>query len=610
MKDQPEKIKVETEPPSESIQKALKELIPGAFSADGVLDARVIAELSGLDVAGLKDSQERFGLMWAGKSRAVQALQSPSMASLAPDRENSVNWELTGNVFIEGDNLEILKLLQKSYNDKIKLIYIDPPYNTGKDFVYQDDFSQPLKHYLEVTGQVDSQGLRLVANAETAGRKHSNWLTMMYPRLVLARNLLSEDGVILISISDIEHSNLRLLCDEIFGSYNFVANFVWLNQEGGGGSDSSLVRTKHEYILCYARDVSNLKVNGLEVENQESYSFRDECFESRGPYKLIKLNSFSIQYSKSLDYEITGPNGETILPSENGKRGCWRWSRQKLEWGIENDFVVFKKGSDGDMRVYTKQYLKVDNENNPIERKQPPQAVVKDYSSTMATKELEKILGPGIFDYSKPYQLLSHLVKIFSAPGDIVLDFFAGSGTIGQAVNSLWHSSEKPRRYIAVTLDEETPSESRARAAGYRTISEIARDRLRKAPGNDKGFRSYRLSPSSFIQYDERGKEDLFAHTLRQDVSDDDISIECFLKSGIPLDDHLETLELDRARVDFCAGVAVCLSREISPSLVAQILQLPNLHTAIFLEDGFLSDSVKTDTFFAFKQANVTMKTM
>jgi adenine-specific DNA-methyltransferase len=464
---------------------------------------------------------------------------------------------------------------------------------------------------LEVTGQADSEGNRLVANTETSGRKHSNWLSMMYPRLVLARNLLTEDGIILISISDIEHSNLRLLCDEIFGSYNFVANFVWLNQEGGGGSDSSLVRTKHEYVLCYARDVSKLLVNGLDVENQDSYTFTDEYADERGPHKLIKLNSFSIQYSASLDYQITGPDGEAIVPSENGKRGCWRWSKQKLEWGIQNGFVVFKNGADGQMRVYTKQYLHVDNENIRIERKQPPLAVIKDYSSTMATKELEKILGPGIFDYSKPYQLISHFVKIFSNPGDVILDFFAGSATIGQAVTSLNSALETPRRYIAVTLDEETPEDSRARKSGYLNIPDISRERLRKSSLNGQGFRSFKLSKSSFLGVDSiDAVGDLFAETLSDAASNDEIAAECFLKNGILLDERWETMTLNSENIQVCGGVAVCLSRAISTELSDQILKLQGIHTAIFLEDGFKTDSVKVDTFFSFKQANKTMKTI
>jgi len=214
--ESPERISISTESPSESILNSLRSLIPGAIQ-DGVIDAQKLAELSGLEVAGLKNGVERFGLMWAGKSKAVEALQAASIAALAPDMENSINWDTAENVFIEGDNLEVLKLLQKAYNDQVKLIYIDPPYNTGNDFVYNDDFSEPLKHYLEVTGQVDSEGNRLVANTEVSGRKHSNWLSMMYPRLVLARNILREDGVIFISIDDNEIAELRLLMDEIFG---------------------------------------------------------------------------------------------------------------------------------------------------------------------------------------------------------------------------------------------------------------------------------------------------------------------------------------------------------------------------------------------------------
>jgi adenine-specific DNA-methyltransferase len=255
MTDVPERVPVASSTMSAAVLETLQELIPGAI-VDGVLDAQRIADLAGLEVAAMKNSAERFGMMWAGKGKAVASLQVASMASLSPDLKESIDWDNAENVFVEGDNFEVLKLLQKAYNDQVKLIYIDPPYNTGNDFVYEDDFSDPVKRYLEVTGQVDSAGNRLVANTEVSGRKHSNWLSMMYPRLVLARNLLCDEGSIFVSIDDNEVHNLRQIMDEVFGSENFIAQMIW-NSRGGGQDTKDLV-LQHEYILNLFQDDLNV----------------------------------------------------------------------------------------------------------------------------------------------------------------------------------------------------------------------------------------------------------------------------------------------------------------------------------------------------------------
>ncbi len=324
-----------------------KQLFPEVFS-EGKVDFERLKLILGRNAS---ISNERYVLNWADKSEAFTAIQTPTTKTLYPVPEESVKFNSTENIFIEGENLEVLKILQKSYFGKIKMIYIDPPYNTGNDnFIYPDKFSETKEEYLKKIKEKDEQGYLLKEglfrkNSKENGQFHSNWLNMMYPRLFLAKNLLKDDGGIFISIDDNEVHNLRLLMNEIFGEENFVSKLVWANKEGGGGSDSTYYKIKHEYILCYAKNKENLIIKGAICEEDSSYAFEDEFKEERGRYKLIKLNSFSIQYSSNLDYPITIPNGEVIYPSEYGKKGCWRWSKEKFYWGLKHGFYRIQKKS-------------------------------------------------------------------------------------------------------------------------------------------------------------------------------------------------------------------------------------------------------------------------
>jgi adenine-specific DNA-methyltransferase len=318
--------------------------------------------------------------------------------------------------------------------------------------------------------------------------------------------------VIFVSIDDNEQANLKLLMDEIFGEGNFVAEIIWANKEGGGGSDSTHFKVKHEYISCYARNKYLFSINGEMCIEDSSYNYEDSFVEERGKYKLIKLNSFSIQYSASLDYPITLPNGNTIFPSEDGKKGCWRWSREKYDWGKKEGFIEFKDNQNGKLWVYTKQYFKVDNENKSIIRTLPPDALIEKYSSTMATKQLETLFNcDSIFSYSKPSPLLYELIYSGTQKDSLILDFFAGSATTAHAVMQLNAEDGGNRKFIMVQIDEETNPDSEARKAGYKTIDEIARARIslagkkilaeyesdlaKQSNGWDKdiGFKHYRL---------------------------------------------------------------------------------------------------------------------
>ena len=533
----------------------LAELAPEAI-ADGKIDVEKLKELLNGDA---DESNERFGLFWPGKRRALRAAQQPTTATLKPDVENSKDWDTTKNVFIEGDNLEVLKVLQKHYHGKIKMIYIDPPYNTGKDFVYPDNFKEGLDTYLEWTKQVNEEGQKLSTNSESEGRYHSNWLNMMYPRLKLARNLLTDDGVIFISIGDQEIDNLKKVCNEVFGEDNFLANIVWANREGGGGSDSTTFKSKHEYLLAYARSRANTVIFGDETEEDKTYPFEDEFVQERGRYKLIKLNSFSIQYSKSMDYEIQNDDGSVSVPSEKGRRGIWRWSRAKYDWGVANGFIVKKQRDDGYWTIYTKQYFKVDNNGEPIVRTLPPNALVDKYSSTGATKALTALLGgTKIFDYPKPVPYLKHILKWVTKSDDIVLDFFAGSGTTAHAVVELNGEDGGRRRFIQIQLPEPVAEGSEASKSGFQTIADIARKRIQLAgdlaasqvTGQtvDVGFRAYKLSDTNFSKWQvssDTPANELEKHLfeLRESANDNatpaDLFVELLLKQGYSLTEDI-----------------------------------------------------------------------
>jgi len=336
------------------------------------------------------------------------------------------------NLLIEGDNYHSLAVLNFTHQNKVDVIYIDPPYNTGnKDFIYNDKFVDRDDPF-----------------------RHSKWLSFMEKRLRLGFRLLKNTGVIFISIDDNEQAQLKLLCDEVFGEENFIANLVWENKEGGGSSDSKHFKIKHEYVVVYAKDKNKLTLNREEITDEDAYTYSDEYEKERGRHKLIKLNSASIQYSKSLDYPIIAPDKSEIYPSYGKKKACWRWSKEKFEWGVKNDFIKISKDKKGNWVVYSKQYLNVDNENNPIGRQRAPLGVIPFFSSTMATKQLESIFHKKVFDYSKPYLLIQYLLKLSTGGDSIVLDFMAGSGTTGQAVLELNKEDKGSRKFILCTNNE------------------------------------------------------------------------------------------------------------------------------------------------------------
>ena len=569
----------------------LKALFPEAFKEGGI-DFEVLKQLLGGQV---DEREEKYGLNWHGKRRARQIALTPSTGTLRPCPGESVDWDTTQNLMIEGDNLEVLKLLQKSYAGKVKMIYIDPPYNTGKDFVYPDNFTDNIKNYLELTGQTDGEGRKLSSNTEASGRFHTDWLNMMYPRLKLARNLLREDGVIVSSIEDGEIVNLRKLFDEIFGEENFVVNAVWKKKQGGGNDSINFV-SEHEYLVMYAKNIASLRVNldSEHVLDDALYPFND----SVNDYGLVTLDKSSIQFSQSLVFEIRDTAGNSYLPRiVKGKQSCWRWGRDKVEADFAD--LVFKDG-----KVYTRYY-------------RPAGVVAKSlltdsrFGRTETGKdEVKSLFDAEVFSYPKPNSLIRHFVSLCtnSNTNDVCLDFFAGSGTTGEAVLNQNKLDNGNRSYVLVQFPESLSIESKEQktAADYcdrlgkpRNIAELTKERLRRAAIKigaacarndsataqlsleneaktpkkplDLGFKVFKLDTSNIRAWNPNPDEladTLMAHTehLAAGRSEADVLYEVLLKQGLDLALPVQRQVIAGHTVHSVGAGAllVCLARDVT----------------------------------------------
>ena len=439
----------------------LKQLFPEAFT-EGKVDFEKLQQVLGEYV---EDSNERYNFTWNGKGRALRLSQTPSLGTLRPCKEESKDWDTTQNLYIEGDNLEVLKLLQKSYYGKVKMITIDPPYNTGGDFVYPDDYKDSLENYKKITGQVDGNGNPVSTNTEAGGRYHTDWLNMMYPRLRLARNLLSDDGVIFINIDDNEYKNLKSICDEIFGQQNYIETIVWKNKYGAGAKTVGFISV-HEYILCYSKSPITNITSELSEEEQTKYSKKDEKFATRGGYMTQPLMTNSLGDRPNLMYPITY-NGTIIYPNKQ-----WVWSKERLESEIEKNNVEFNLQSDGSYSVRSKQYL---YDENGVIRRGKPVSIMNGPFTQDGTKEMRLLFdNKTIFDFTKPSKLIKYLISLQindSADKDyLVLDFFSGSATTAHAVMQLNAEDGGNRRFMMVQLPEPTDKNSEAYKAGYMNI--------------------------------------------------------------------------------------------------------------------------------------------
>lgn len=559
----------------------------------------------------VEGKDERYQFVWPDKKKAILLANAPVNATLRPCEEESEDFANTQNLYIEGDNLDVLKCLKETYLGKVKVIYIDPPYNTGNDFVYNDDFAESIEEYLANSGQYDEQGNRLVTNTESNGRFHTDWLNMMYPRLKVARELLSTDGIIFISLNDKEVTNAKKVCDEIYGSNNFIADLIWANKEGGGSSDSKLFRIKNEHILCYARNIDFVEIKGTPISNEERYKGKDDYYKERGPYYLQKLGMGSIQYSPSLDYPIETPDGSTVMPSDNnqGKKACWRWSKEKYIKNKERGFVEIKQDSNGIWTVYTKQYMKCDNDGNYIERTQRPMGIIEDYSSTQAAKLLKSMEIP--FDYSKPVELLKYLIDRIIEKDVSILDFFSGSATTAHAVMQLNAEDGGNRKFIMVQLPEATDEKSEAYKAGYKNICEIGKERIRRAAKKikeetgadiDYGFRVLKLDSTNMedVYYApadvSQQQMELFADNVKPGRTSKDLLFQTMLEHGATLDSKIEETEISGKVIYNVADgyLVACFDTEVSDDVVKAIAQMQPQY-AVLRDSSLADDSTATN---------------
>jgi adenine-specific DNA-methyltransferase len=614
----------------EALEK-LKELIPGVVS-DGELNVKAITDFTGVPAASPADASIAFGIVWPGKDDALQAL-SPTAATLAPDVENSLSFDSAENVFIEGDNLEVLKIIEHAYDDKVRLIYIDPPYNTGNDFVYNDDFSDDKKRYLQITGQMDAEGNKLKSNPDTSGRKHANWLSMMYPRLIKAKNLLTQDGSIFVSIDDNEVHHLRMLMDHVFGPENFLGQFVWA---AGRKNDAKFVSTSHEYMICYARNIATLKETvgkwrtrkeGLDaIYNKASQLGRihgndykassralkewfsslpdgDACkrsnhycwVDSRGVYCA---DNISWPGGGGPKYEVRHPISG--LPVRVPSRG-WIYSQERMAEQIQNDLIHF--GDDEKSVPCMKRYL-ADSEFEV-----PYSVFYKDGRG--ATKRLRDFLGGEYFDYPKDETVIQSIIEFATGKDSVVMDFFGGSGTTGHAVALQNQKDGGRRRYVFVTLDEATAENSVAQKAGIKSVSDIALMRLRKVSrefdtAKEQGLRVFRLSKSAFKPYfaEDGIAYDNADRTLDVDATDHQIVTQIGLLNGVCLDEKWEWLSIAEAKAVLIAGNLIVLAREMSEGILSSLKKL-EFKNAFFIEDSFAGkDALKKMVIYDLTQLN------
>lgn len=552
----------------------------------------------------LTEGEERYQFTWPEKRVANRLANTPTTMTLRPCREESEGFDNTQNLYIEGDNLDVLKVLRETYLGKVKMIYIDPPYNTGNDFVYNDDYNVGAQEEEGRNGLFDEEGNQTFSkyerNTSSNGRFHTDWLNMIYPRLKVARDLLTDDGVIFISIDDNEQKNLRNVCDEVFGEKNFVCSFNW--QKKTGSSDAKHIAIVTEYVLTYSKNISTLSVNSnYEAFDEKRYRYKDEYFEERGPFYYDSLDRGTLGYHESLDYPIR-INGITVFP--NG-RNCalndgwrWKWSKDKVEWGIKNGFIVIQPASNkaSGYGAYYKIYLNVDNENKKINRSSPYKNLIQGILNTNASSESKDLFNSAtLFSNPKPVGLLYLLLKIGSIKEEsIILDFFSGSATTAHAVMQLNAEDGGNRKFIMVQLPELTDEKSEAYKAGYKNICEIGKERIRRAgkkikednkdkEGIDKldiGFRVLKLDSSNMedVYYtpQEFSLQSLFNENVKADRTNEDLLFQVMLDLGIELSAKIETKQIFGKTVHFVDDnyLVACFDREVNETVITEIAKL------------------------------------
>lgn len=614
----------------------LKELFPEVFT-EGKIDFNRLKEALGVEV---DTGRERYGLSWAGKSEAIKNIQTQSYGTLLPVPEESVNFKESGNLMIEGDNLEVLKLLQKSYHGKIKMIYIDPPYNTGNEFIYPDNFKEGLDDYLRYSGQANGEGIRLSTNTETDGRFHSKWLNMMYPRLFLARNLLREDGVIFVSIDDHEVHNLRTLMDEIFGSENFIASVIW-QKVFSPKNTARHFSVDHDFLIVYARDAQSWTPNLLPRTEEMEARYNNPDNDPRGPWTSSDLCARN--YYGEGTYSVTCPSGRVISGPPTGT--YWRVSKEKFNQLDQDNRIYW--GAEGNNMPRLKRFL------SDVKDGLVPQTLWK-YQDVGHTQEAKKELlshvaftnSDSVFDTPKPTRLIERILRISTQPesNDIILDFFAGSGTTAESVLKMNKEDKGNRKFILVQLPEPTNQED------YPTIADITKERIRRVIDKlnneeankldfsegkkpDQGFKVFKLSSSNFKIWDGSGQAvvmadkaeqgELFAENLAEQlrmftnnlVSDReplDMLYEIILKAGYPLTAQIHEGSYKNQKFYSVEGsqLLICLEKEIQRETLQAMMELEPAQI-VCLDVAFQgNDMLKTNTVLEMKSHNIIFHTV
>ncbi|WP_218274039.1 site-specific DNA-methyltransferase [Pseudomonas sp. Irchel 3A7] len=630
----------------------LKSIFPEVFGEGGI-NFETLRQLLG-DAGVIDEGEEKYGLNWHGKKKARQIALSPSTGTLLPCPEESVDWDTTKNLFVEGDNLEVLKLLQRSYTGKVKMIYIDPPYNTGNEFIYPDKFQDNLDTYLKYTGQIDDQGFKLSSNTEASGRKHTNWLSMMYPRLKISQALLRVDGVIFISIGNDEHANLKKVCDEIFGEENFIASFSRMMKSGG--AKGKFFTPNIDYILAYAKNVNELDGFRSEIPQEQIKTYYNKIEvsgarkgESYGEERLYKA---SLDARPNQRYWIQCPDGSFVIPPGNsfpskvseGEKiipnsddGVWKWTYTTYKDELDKGNIVFKETSTSALvdernnqskyNIYNKLWLTDQQEKGKV-----PSDFIGKYENRQSSAELKELGIP--FDFAKPVNLIRYLLEIARTKGDdIILDFFSGSCSTAHAVFQQNAYDSQHRRCISVQLPELTPDGSEARKLGFANIADIGKERIRRSakkivienPGyvGDFGFKAFKLASSSikaWVPNRDDLEETLLSHQehLIEGRTEQDVLYELLIKRGIDLAVPVESKIVSGKNI-YSIGYGalfVCLDESIAHGDVEMIAQgilkwheelSPSSQTHVFFRDSaFIDDVTKTNMAAILEQNGIT----
>ncbi len=638
--DNPKRMKLQSADGAQLNLDALYQIAPSCFTevADPdtgggvkrVVNFDVLRQLLGDNA--VEDAPEAYEFNWVGKQAARAEVLKPIKKTLRPVKEDSVDWDNTQNLYIEGDNLEVLKLLQKSYLGKVKMIYIDPPYNTGNDFVYHDDFAMSADEYADASGSVDELGNKYIKNMDSNGRFHSDWCSMIYSRLMVARTLLTEDGVIFISIDDNEVENLRKICDEVFGESNKIAQLVIENNPRGRQSDAFFA-TSHEYLLCYAGNIDSATINGMSLSEKQKaeYKYEDEI----GRYRLLGLRQRGVASLREDRPEMFFPiwvnpedslisltyveDWEEVIPKKSdGREGRWMWGKQKCI-NESNRLVAKLVSTRKEFDIFVKDYLNKDGEQRT--RKYKTIWSDKILNNQIGTQEVKAILGGDYMSFPKSTEYIKTIIQTGTSSSSLILDFFSGSSTTAHAVMQLNAEDGGNRQYIMVQLPEETPEDSEAKKAGYNTIPEIAKERIRRAGKKikeesplttadlDTGFRVFRLDEGNYEDVKRSPKEfkqdqlDLFLNNIKADRNDLDLLFGCMLDWGVQLSLPM-TQEVVDGKTIYTVNdgdLVACFAENVSEDVVKAMAEKMPLRV-IFRDSCFAQDADKINIYETFKQ--------